>query len=82
MDKGKRMLIPAEYLEVYNLCSGHNSAQIARLVNVPLERVLVRLVRLEQAGFIARDVTGGYVQVKPFDALEISRLQSHGWSAT
>ena len=75
-------LLPADYLEVYSLCDGSNTAQIARALGVQPHIALIWLVRLEQAGFIARDTVGGYVQVKPFDALEISRLQSHGWSAT
>ena len=75
-------LLPSDYLEIYSLCDGSNTAQIARAMGVQPYIALIRLTQLEQAGFIARDVTGGYVQVKPFDALEISRLQSHGWSAT
>ena len=75
-------MLPAEYLQFYNLCDGRSCAEIAREMGVQPHIALIRLAQLEQAGFIARDVTGGYVQAKPFDALEINRLQSHGWSAT
>ena len=73
-------MTPADYLEYYNACIGHTSARVAHDMGVSHKTALIRLTRLESAGYIRRNADGLYQQATAFDAHEVNRLVSHGWT--
>ena len=74
-------LLPADYLQIYNLCDGKtSSAEIAKALDIHRAAVLIRLTRLEGADYVRRNQAGEYEQAKPFDARDVTRMISYGWT--
>ena len=73
-------LLPADYRAVYELCTGRTSLQIAIDMDIQHVGAMLRLYRLECAGYIKRNNDGGYEQAAPFDAGDVNRQISHGWT--
>jgi len=74
-------LLPGDYLNIYHAAAnGRKARDIAAASGVTTHAAVIRLTRLEGAGYIRRNADGLYQQDAPFDPLEVNRLISHGWT--